>query len=940
MDRFKIVVTDHRFGEIQHEEEVLRPLRAEVVLGACKTEDEVIEFVRDADGVLNSAVPIGCRVIEGMRKCKVIAYYGTGVDAIDVGAATERGIYVTNVRDYCSHEVAEHVMAFLLSLARKIPTFDSSVRSGQWRGALPQPVRSLKGLKLGLFGFGKIAQAVAEKAAGPGLAVPGFGRREIPPGPPLKPVGFETLLREADFLSLHTALTPQTQGRFGEREFRMMKPSAYFINTARGGLLDEKALTRALAEKWIAGAALDVLTLEPPEPGNKLLELDSVVLSPHVGWFSVDSNQRLRESAAREVLRVLRGELPLSAVNFEEVAKVKSRIQGETVIVQEKHPTPNGSKSNGANGNSHGNVFPRKRIRAAGYIIRYLDQMGVQQIFGVSGGTISPLYRAMAESGIRDVLTKHECGAAFMADGYARVSGRLGVCMATAGPGATNLITGVTSAYADSIPLLVLTGQVSTEYFGRGASQEGSPETADIVQMFKHVTRYSGLAFKASKVPELLRKALTHALHGRKGPVHLSLPTDVLREEMDGIPDLERRLPAPSAVFDREAIRSAATFLLRAKHPAMLIGNGCVLANACEEARRVAETFRIPVATTPKAKGALPEDHVLSMGCFGFSGSPLADEYMLSGKVDVLLAIGTSFNEWATQGWKKELTPTQALLQIDIDPREIGKNYPAAVPLVGDAKTILVELLYEIQRQRNWIVPQGNGHFEELAELRSRVGMVKHAEKMKSDELPLKPQRLMADLRASLPPDALVFVDGGANRSWATHYFPALAPHTFFSATGMASMGYGVAAAVGAKFAAPNRIVTSIVGDGGFLMNGMEVATAVAYNKPVIWVVLNDGRYGMIYHGRRILGYPTVSSEYPMCDVAKVAEGLGARGIRIFEPGEICPSLIREITESGLPTVLDVRIDPEEVPLIAERVSSLKRGFADQKELTSDRVHA
>lgn len=938
MDRLKIVVTDHRFGEIQYEEEVLRPLGAEVVLGACKTEDEVVDLVREADGVLNSAVPIGRRVIEEMQKCKVIAYYGTGVDAIDVEAASSRGIYVTNVRDYCSHEVAEHVVAFLLSLARRIPTFDSSVRSGQWRGTLPQPIQSLKGLKLGLFGFGKIAQAVAAKAAGLGLEVLVCSRREIPPAPHLKAVGFETLLRESDFLSLHTALTPQTQGRFGEREFRMMKPSAYFINAARGGLVDEKALTRALAEKWIAGAALDVLTLEPPEPGNKLLELDSVVLSPHVGWFSKDSNQRLRESAAREVLRVLRGEVPLSAVNFEEVAKVKARGTREAVVAREESSAPNGKAMRGENGN--GNGVPRKRIRAAEFIIRYLEQMGVRQIFGISGGTISPLYRALAESGIRDVLTKHECGAAFMADGYARVSGRLGVCMATAGPGATNLITGVTSAYADSIPLLVLTGQVSTEYFGRGASQEGSPETSDIVQMFKHVTRYSGLAFKASKVPELLRKALAHALHGRKGPVHLSLPSDVLREEMDGIPELERRLPAPSAVFDREAIRNAATALLRAKHPAMLIGNGCVLANACEEARRVAELFRIPAATTPKAKGALPEDHVLSLGCFGFSGSPLAEEYLLSGKVDVLLAVGTSFNEWATLGWKKELLPTRALLQIDIDPREIGKNYPVAVSLVGDAKTVLVELLYEIQRQRNWIVPQGNGHFEELTELRARVGMMKRPERMESDELPLKPQRLMADLRTSLPPDALVFVDGGANRSWATHYFPALAPRTFFSATGMASMGYGVAAAVGAKFAAPDRIVASIVGDGGFLMNGMEVATAVAYNKPVIWVVLNDGRYGMIYHGRRILGYPTVSSEYPMCDVAKVAEGLGARGIRIYEPGEIRPSLIREIAESGVPTVLDVRIDPEEVPLIAERVSSLKRGFADRKEQVADRVRS
>lgn len=931
-DKPRVVVTDHRFNEIHYEEEVLRPAGAELILGACKSEEELIEMVRAADAVLNSAIPIGRRAIEEMERCKVIAYYGTGVDAIDVEAASEKGIYVTNVRDYCFHEVAEHVISFLLTLARRLPFFDASVRSGQWRGTLPQPIRSLKGLKLGLYGFGKIAQAVAEKAAGLGLEIMACTRRTVPPDSRVKAVSFETLLRESDFLSVHTALTAQTQGRFGEREFRMMKPSAYFLNAARGGMVDEGALVRALSERWIAGAALDVLTPEPPDPENPLLKLDSVILTPHVGWYSKDSNQRLRESAAREVLRVLRGEAPLSAVNFEEVSKSQTRnLEGDPQAV-EKPSAQNGKSM------ATGNGVQRKRMRAAEFIIRYLERLGVKQIFGVSGGTISPLYNAMAESDIRDVLTKHEAGAAFMADGYARVSGKLGVCMATAGPGATNLITGVTSAFADSIPMLVMTGQVSTEYFGRGASQESSPEGADIVQMFKHVTRYSGLAFKASKVPELLRKALTHALHGRKGPVHLSLPADVLRDEIDGVPELERRLPSPSAVFDRDAIRNAATWLLRAKHPAMLIGHGCVLANACQEARRLAELFRIPVATTPKAKGALPEDHVLSLGCFGFSGSPLADGYMLSGKVDVLLAVGTSFNEWATQGWKKEMTPTQALLQIDIDPREIGKNYPAAVPLVGDAKTVLVELLYEIQRQRSWIVPQGNGHFEELAELRERLGMMKKPEMMKSEALPLKPQRLMADLRSSLPPDALVFVDGGANRSWATHYFRALAPQTFFSATGMASMGYGVAAAVGAKFAAPDQIVVSIVGDGGFLMNGMEVATAVAYHKPVIWVVMNDGRYGMIYHGRRILGYPTISSEYPMCDVAKVAEGLGARGIRIFEPGEIHPGLIREIVDGGVPTVLDVRIDPEEVPVIAERVSSLKRGFVDKGEQVAGRV--
>jgi len=361
----------------------------------------------------------------------------------------------------------------------------------------------------------------------------------------------------------------------------------------------------------------------------------------------------------------------------------------------------------------------------------------------------------------------------------------------------------------------------------------------------------------------------------------------------------------------------------------MLVGHGCVQADACEEIRKLAESLHMPIATTPKAKGALPEDHSLSLGVFGFSGSPLAEHFLLSDRVDVMLAVGTSFGEWGTLGWKKELMPSRALLHINIDPRDVGKNYPATVPLYGDAKAVLNELLYEIQRQRSWFESDKNEIFEELREAKMQVGVVRDPLAMESDAIPLKPPRVMADLRASLPPDAIVFVDGGANRSWATHYFQVLTPKSFFSATGMASMGFGVAGAIGAKFAVPDRIVVSIVGDGGFLMNGMEISTAVAYKKQVIWIVLNDGQHGMIYHGCRMLGYPPLSTQYPICDVAKIAEGMGARAMYIQEPGEINQKLIQDIINRGEPTVLDVRIDPNEIPPIGSRVSSIKSGFVD-----------
>jgi acetolactate synthase-1/2/3 large subunit len=262
---------------------------------------------------------------------------------------------------------------------------------------------------------------------------------------------------------------------------------------------------------------------------------------------------------------------------------------------------------------------------------------------------------------------------------------------------------------------------------------------------------------------------------------------------------------------------------------------------------------------------------------------------------------------------------------VDIDPYEVGKNYQVTVPVIGDAKSGLTELAYEIKRQQQRYLHwrRGNGKIHPPAD-RPRV---LNAAAMDSDAVPIKPQRLMRDLQEALPRDTLVFVDGGANRSWAIHYWQTIYPRTFFCATGMASMGFGVAGAIGGKFAAPDRVVLAIVGDGGFLMNGMEVSTAVHYGKQVIWVVLNDGGYGIAYHSLRQMNLPDVATRYPRVDCAAVAEGLGAQAFRIREPGEIDRQLMAKILESGLPTVLDVEIDPDEVAPFGGRNATLTAGF-------------
>lgn len=569
-----------------------------------------------------------------------------------------------------------------------------------------------------------------------------------------------------------------------------------------------------------------------------------------------------------------------------------------------------------------------KECRAAEYLIDALGDAGVPYIFGVIGGAVFPLFTATVGRRTQIIMAKHEAGAAFMADGYARVSGKLGACISTSGPGATNLITGVVSAYADSIPLIVITGQVATKSFGKGASQEASAEGVNIVDVFKPLTRYSTLVFKSDRLPDVWEKALRSAMGGRPGPVHLNFPADV-QEHLVPIRAWTRPSPARVHTHDREAIKQAALYLLRARRPAILAGHGAIMAEASELIRLIAEMLDIPVASTPKGKGIFPEDHRLSLGPFGYSGSSLAEWYLLESGVDVLFAVATSLGEWQTIGWDPRLQPSEALLQLDIDPYEIGKNYRVTVPLLGDAKAVLTELWYEIRRQRDNYSYAGNGRRRRLQPPPQSPRFLDEAA-LVSDAVPIKPQRLIRDLQEALPRDALVFVDGGANRSWAIHYWQTFYPRTFFCATGMASMGFGVAAPIGGKFAAPERVVVSITGDGGFLMNGMEVSTAVHYNRQVIWVVLNDGGYGMIYHGLRMMKRPVVASRFPRVDCAKIAEGLGAIGLRVRKPGEISPELIGRIVATGRPTVIDVEIDPDEVAPFGSRVATLV-DFYDSK---------
>lgn len=555
------------------------------------------------------------------------------------------------------------------------------------------------------------------------------------------------------------------------------------------------------------------------------------------------------------------------------------------------------------------------KITTAELLLRYLEGEGVEYVFGVPGTSLIPFYDAINhQEYIKPILTKHEEGAAFMADGYARVSRKLGVCYATSGPGATNLVTGVANAYMDNVPLLVITGQVPTSIYGKGTFQDSTKEGIDSVALFDPMTKFSEMIISKYKMPELLREAIRTAFSGKMGPVHLSYPKDIMAEKLEEDLVPPKRYRVKSAYFDRKLVINAADKLVHSKKPAMLVGSGVIASGASMEVLELAEMLNIPVATSPKAKGAFPEDHPLSIGVLGFSGSPVAEEY-LKGDIDVFMVVGSSLNQLTTSSWDPNLKPSDYLIHVDIDPSQIDKNYMADIGLIGDCQAVLNEISFRILRELQVHDPKKERPVNNVVEFKEKVGMFLEEEKRYSKAVPIKPQVLMREIQESLPEDAIIFVDTGSHICWAIHYLQFKQPN-FYSPFGLLSMGYSTAAAIGGKLAAPDKPVVAIVGDGCFQMNGMEVATAVNYDIPVVWIVENNSLLGLVHELQKFdLGENTVSTTFKEIDCAKIAEGLGAVGYRIERPGEI-GEVLKEAIKSDKPTVIDIKIDQNEVPPI------------------------
>lgn len=563
------------------------------------------------------------------------------------------------------------------------------------------------------------------------------------------------------------------------------------------------------------------------------------------------------------------------------------------------------------------------KIPAIRLLLRYLEQEGVEYIFGIPGGPIMSLYEALYERGrIKPVLAKHEEGAAFMADAYARVSGRIGVCCTTTGPGATNALTGVAVAYADHVPVLLLTAQVPTHQFGRGAFQESSPEGVDVVGLYRPVTKWSTMIPHPDSTAWTIRTALRLLTAGKPGPVHVNLPCNFATQEVPFELVPTERFVFRTRVVDRAAVQAAVPRMLAARRPAILAGHGVNIGRAWTPLRRLAERFQIPVATTFKAKGAFPEDHPLSLGVFGPSSEERVRDAVAGPGSDVLLIAGSSMGEMSSGGWDPRLAQKRALLQIDIDPAQIGRNFPVDVALAGDAGAVLGELREQMERLSRPVPPRRKPAQAEPAPAGRLAAGVE-------DAGALKPRQVLAELRAALPRDAILFVDNGTIRAWAGQYFPVYKEGCFFVNMGLASMGYAVAGSIGGKLARPERVVVALVGDAAFAMNGMEVHTAVEHDVPVIWVVINNGGHGMIYHGERLqFGGKFVSSVFRRrLEVRELTQAMGAASFLVRKSGELGEAL-RAAAELRRPTVIEVATDLHEAPPIGSRVLALERNLA------------
>lgn len=560
--------------------------------------------------------------------------------------------------------------------------------------------------------------------------------------------------------------------------------------------------------------------------------------------------------------------------------------------------------------------MPPTRI-AAYQLVDYLERLDVQVIFGLTGHTIIAMLDALGHSKIRYITTRHEQVAAHAADGFARASGKPGVLLTHLGPGLTNAATGVANAALDSIPLVVIAGDVPSYYFGRHPHQEINLNLdGDQFEVYRPFCKRIYRVDRVHDLPRIIERAFHLAQSGRPGPVLVDVPMDIFSSDLPV--DAFNKMPTPIVrpTIDPATAERVAQALAEAERPVIYVGGGVVSAHATPELVQLAEALEVPFAHTLMGKAAVHDGHPLLLGMTGFWGTPIAND--MCREADVILAVGTRLAEANSSSWDARFTfaiPPTRLIHIDIDSNEIGRNYPTELGIVADAKQALSLIAQAAQGRKH----RDRGNLREKIAQGRKAFAANWADYYDSDQYPLRPERILGEVRAALPEDGFLVTDVGWNKNGVAQQFPFTIPGTFITPSGLATMGFGPAAVLGVKVAQPKRAAVALVGDGAFSSNMSVVATAMEAELPVVWVVMDNAAFGTIAgleknHYGWSFGCVFESEGKPYrVDYAAVAQACGARGVLIRAASELGPAL-REALASGIPTVIHVPMENVPTP--------------------------